>query len=267
VGELVLVGMGLCDERDISLRGLEEARSAATVFVELYTSLMEGLSIKALANLTGKSIVLVSRRMLEEEDGREIIEAARRGKTVMLVPGDPLIATTHVDLRMRAAKAGIQTRIVHGASILSAAIGLSGLQNYKFGASVTIPSPEKYAASETPMNIIRRNREFGLHTLCYLDLDVERQQYMTISQALKTLLEAAARRHSQVVSNDGLVVGIARAGASDPAVKADLVKTIVGYDFGNPPHALIFPGRLHFMEAEALIVLANAPESTRTMVE
>lgn len=267
MSELVLVGIGLHDERDISLRGLEEARSAATVFVELYTSLMQGLSIKALANLTGKTIVLVSRRMLEEDDGREIIEAARRGKTVLLVPGDPLIATTHVDLRMRAAKAGIKTRIIHGASILSAAIGLSGLQNYKFGASVTIPFPEKYAASETPISIIRRNREFGLHTLCYLDLDVERQQYMTISQALETLPKASAGHNGQVVSNDGLVVGIARAGSSDPVVKADLVKAIIGYDFGNPPHSLIFPGRLHFMEAEALIVLANAPESTRMMVE
>jgi diphthine synthase len=265
MGELVLVGMGLYDEKDVSLRGLEEMRMAESVFAELYTSLMQGLDFKALTRLAGKRIVPVSRKMLEEEDGQEIIKAAQMGKTVLLVPGDPTIATTHIDLRIRAARAGLKTRVVHGASILSAAIGLSGLQNYKFGGSVTIPLAEKYVASETPLRVIGRNRESGLHTLCFLDLDVERKQFMTIGQALETLLEAAVRQPGTVLSNDALAVGIARAGSSNPVVKADQVKEMVGYDFGNPPHTLIFPGKLHFMEAEALIVLANAPESIRKM--
>jgi hypothetical protein len=44
--ELVIVGLGLYDENDVSLRGLEELKEAGTVFAETYTSLMPGLSIK-----------------------------------------------------------------------------------------------------------------------------------------------------------------------------------------------------------------------------
>jgi len=44
-------------------------------------------------------------------------------------------------------------------------------------------------------------------------------------------------------------------------IKADLLGKLINYDFGEPPHTLIVPGKLHFIEAEALIVLAKAPES------
>lgn len=265
--ELVFIGLGLYDENDISLRGLEEVKKANFVFAELYTSLMKGLSIEKLENLTGKKIVKASRRMLEEENGKQIIEAAQKGKTVFLVPGDPLIATTHVDLRIRAEKAGIKTRIIHGASIISAAIGLSGLQNYKFGRSVTIPFTEGDAVYETPYNVVKANLEVGLHTLCFLDIRVEKKRYMTIKEALETLLAIEKRKQNSIITGNSLVVGIARAGSKNPVVKAGLLKEVLDYDFGSPPHTLIFPGKLHFMEAKALIELADAPESIRKLIK
>jgi len=265
MGELVFVGLGLYDENDISLRGIEEVKKADSVFTELYTSLIEGLAIAKLENLIGKKIVLVSRRMLEEEDGRQILAAAQQGKTVFLVPGDPLIATTHVDLRIRAEKAGIKTRIVHGASIISAAIGLSGLQNYKFGRSVTIPFTDSGDISETPYNVVKANLKTGLHTLCFLDIRVEENRYMTIKEALETLLVMEKRKRESIITQDMLVVGIARAGSRKPVVKAGMLDEVLGYDFGNPPHTMIFPGKLHFMEVEALIKLAKAPESIRKL--
>ncbi|MDH5447916.1 MAG: diphthine synthase [Candidatus Bathyarchaeota archaeon] len=267
MGELVFVGLGLHDENDISLRGLEEVKNADFVFAELYTSLMEGLKIEKLENLTGKKIVLVSRRILEEEDGRQILAAALRGKTVFLVPGDPLIATTHIDLRIRAEKAGIKTRIVHGASIVSAAIGLSGLQNYKFGRSVTIPFINGGDVPEAPYNIVKTNLKAGFHTLCFLDIRAEEKRYMTIKEALETLLATEKRKRESIIIRDILVVGIAKAGSRKPAVKAGLLDEVRNYDFGSPPHTLIFPGKLHFMEVEALIKLANAPESIRKLIK
>jgi len=266
MGELVFVGLGLYDEMDISLRGLDEVKRADCVFAELYTSLMSGFNIEKLASLTGKEIVLVSRNMLEEDNGREILSAARGGKVVLLVPGDPLIATTHVDLRVRAEKTGVKTRVVHGASIMSAAIALSGLQNYKFGKSVTIPFSDDGVASETPYSVIRGNLESGLHTFCFLDVRAEEKRYMTIKEALQILLEMKKGKRSSAVTRDSLVVGVARAGSRSLAVKADSLGRLLSYGFGDPPHTLIFPGRLHFMEAEALVVLAGAPESVRELV-
>ena len=47
MGELVFIGLGLDDEKGITLRGLDEARSADLVFAELYTSALPGASLEA----------------------------------------------------------------------------------------------------------------------------------------------------------------------------------------------------------------------------
>jgi len=263
LGELLFVGLGLHDERDISLRGLEEVREAETVFADLYTSLMPALSIQKLEKLLGKRISAVSRQTLEEDGGQLILQEAERRKTALLVPGDPLIATTHVDLRIRAEKRGIRTRVIHGASIISAVIGLSGLQNYKYGRSVTIPFPEEGFTSETPYMVIMENRKIGLHTLCFLDIKAEEQKYMTVRDGLEALLATEKQKRKQVITPDTLVVGIARAGSREPTVKAGYIEEVMKYNFGASPHTLVLPGKLHFMEAEALITLAGAPEQIR----
>ena len=171
--ELVFVGLGLHDEKGISLKGLEETKSAHIVFMELYTSILPRFSAKRFEAMVNKQIHIVSRRDLEEENGVAILEAAEKDKTVFLVPGDPFVATTHVTLRIEAQKRGIKTRIVHGASVLSAIIGLSGLHNYKFGKTVTVPFSENF--SETPYDVIAKNKQRGLHTLCLLDLKVQKK--------------------------------------------------------------------------------------------
>ncbi len=267
LGELVFVGLGLFDEKDVSLRGLEEVRTADAVFAEFYTSIMPGLSIRKLEEKVGKAVTIVARRVLEEEEGKPILQEAKKGKAALLVPGDPMIATTHVDLRIRAEKQGIKTRIIYGASVVSAVIGLSGLQNYKYGRSVTIPFPEKNFASEAPYNVISENKERGLHTICYLDIKAEEQRYLTIKEALQTLLEIEKLKKQQLITSKTLVIGVARAGSHEPAVKAGYLEEVINHDFGAPPHTLIFPGKLHFMEAEALITLADAPEEIRRMAE
>ena len=266
LGELIFVGLGLHDERDVSLRGLEKIRDVEKVFAEFYTSLMPGLSLQRLEELVGGEVFVVSRRSLEEEEGRVILREAREGRVAFLVPGDPLIATTHVDLRIRAEREGIRTRVIHGSSIISAVMGLSGLQNYKYGRSVTIPFPEGFV-SETPYRVIRENRERGLHTLCFLDVKAEEGRYMTVKEGLEALLEVEKRRRRGVITRRTLVVGVARAGSEAPVVKAGYLGEVMEYEFGAPPHTLVFPGRLHFMEAEALVTLAGAPEEIRGMVE
>jgi diphthine synthase len=261
LNELVFVGLGLHDEKGISLQGIEECKRADSIFLELYTNRLSGFSAKRFEKLLGRKVLFISRNDLEEENGVTILSAAEEGKTVFLVPGDPLIATTHVTLRIAAKKRGIETRVVHGASIISAVIGLSGLQNYKFGKTVTIPFPE--ISSETPYNVIKQNKLLGLHTLCLLDLKVERKQFLTINEALALLSETEQRRKEKIVSPATIVLGVARAGSKNPTVKADCIKELLKLDFGGPPQSLIFPGELHFMEAEALVTLAGAPEALR----
>ena len=267
LNELVFVGLGLYDEKDVSLRGLEELKDADKVFSEFYTSRMPGLSIKKLEEMIGKKIQVVSRRVLEEEEGEQLFEAAKKGKAAFLVQGDPMIATTHVDLRISAKKRGIKTRVVHGASAVSAVRGISGLQNYKFGKAVTVPFCEDGVVYETPYNVICENMKMGLHTMCYLDIKAEEERYLTVNEALQTLVLSEKQKKQQVVTPKTLVVGVARAGSPNPVVKAGYIKDVIGYDFGTPPHTLIFPGKLHFMEAEALVALADAPREVLEMAQ
>jgi diphthine synthase len=212
-----------------------------------------------LEKISGKKPIVLSRKDLEEKNGEALLKAARQGKTVLLVPGDPLIATTHIALRLEAEKHGIRTRVVHAASIISAAIGLSGLHNYKFGKSVTISFPENF--SETPYEVIAQNRKLGLHTLCLLDIKMEENRCLSIREGLELLLKIETKRREKAMTMNMFAVGIARAGSHDPIVKAGSVSELLGYDFGMPPQCLIFPGNLHFMEAEALIAFAGAPKT------
>jgi len=263
--ELVFVGLGLNDEKGISLNGLEEAKTADNVYMELYTSLLPDFSMKNLEVLVGKQIHVLSRRDLEEENGKIILDSAEKGKTVFLIPGDPFIATTHITLRIEAAKLHISTRIVHGASIISAIIGLSGLHNYKFGKTVTIPFPENF--SETPYNVISQNKQLGFHTLCLLDLKADDKKFLTIKEALTMLAAMEDKKKRGVTSKDSIAVGIARAGSNEPTLRADFVVELQNFDFGKPPMSLIFPGALLFMEVEALIAFAGAPSALRSLAK
>jgi len=263
--ELVFVGLGLNDEKGISLRGVEEAKSADAVFLELYTSLLPDFSLERLEALLGKRVHVVSRRNLEEENGALILSAAEKGKTVLLVPGDPFIATTHVALRVEAEKRGVKTLIVHAASIISAIIGLSGLHNYKFGKTVTVPFPENF--SETPYNVIAQNKKLGLHTLCLLDLKADAKRFLSVKEALALLLEVEHKKGKHVVTLGTFAVGVARVGSDAPVLKADSVEKLLQFDFGEPPQSLIFLGELHFMEAEALVAFAEAPAELRRLAK
>lgn len=265
MGELVFVGLGLNDEKGMSLRGLEEVKSADEVFMELYTSLLPEFSMRRFEEMSGKHPRLVTRKNMEEENGENILKVAGKGRVVLLVPGDPLIATTHITLRLEAEKRGIKTRIVHGASVLSAVIGLSGLHTYKFGKSVTIPFPDE-TTSDTPYQVISQNSKLELHTLCLLDIKAEEKRYLSVHDALEALLKAEAKKKERIITFDTLAVGIARAGSNKPVVKAGSVGELRNYDFGKPPFSLIFPGKLHFMEAEALIQFAGAPVRLRETV-
>jgi diphthine synthase len=263
LNELVFVGLGLNDEKGISVRGLEETKTADYIFAELYTSLMPNFNLPRFEKLCGKKIQTTSRPELEEENGKVILEAAEKGKTVFLVPGDPFIATTHVTLRIDAEKKGIKTRIVHGVSIISATISTSGLHNYKFGKTVTVPFAENF--SETPYNVIAQNKKLGLHTLCLLDLKANEKLFLSINQAIALLLETELKNKKNIITQDTVAVGIARAGSENPTVKADFLKKLENYDFGAPPFSLIFPGDMHFMEIESLIAFAGAPVDFRRL--
>jgi diphthine synthase len=260
MGQVVFVGLGLDSEKGISLEGLEEARQAERVYAEFYTNLMPNLSIDKLQQQVGQEIQVLTRKQLEDENAKEIVRSAEHGKVVFLVPGDPMIATTHIALRLTLAKQKIQSRIIHGASIVSAISGATGLQSYKFGKCITFPQRAENVPASV-LETITHNKALGLHTLLLLDIDIGVTGHLRIHTVFSRLTKVDPSIEEWVA------VGAARVGSSDEFVKAGRVKGLKNVDFGTIPHCIVFPGKLHFMEEEALKVLDGASSSDLEVVQ
>ena len=125
---LTFIGLGLFDESDVSVRGMDVIRSADTVFLEVYTSVLTGASIERLEACYGKKITPLYREDVEIHADK-ILDAAESGNAVFLTAGDSMIATTHSDLRIRAADRNIQTKIIHGASITTSQTSFTDAYN------------------------------------------------------------------------------------------------------------------------------------------
>jgi len=256
-GRLTFIGLGLYDEKDISLKGLEEIKKCDKVYAEFYTAKLTGTDIKKIGKKIGKAIEVLSRE--ETEKGDKILESAMEKNVVFLTCGDPMTATTHIDLRLRAKDKGIETNVIHGSSIATAVPGLLGLQNYKFGRTTTLAFPEKEYFPTSPYQIIKGNKLMGLHTLVLLDIQAEKERYMTANEGIALLLEMEKKLGENVFTEDSMVCIVARAGSSNPTVVANKIDVLKDRDFGPPLHTLVVPGNLHFMEVEALVKLAGLP--------
>lgn len=250
---LYLVGLGLGSLDYMSLKAAEEIKNCYTVYLDTYT----GFISKDLMNWLTKEFYgrlrLATRRDLEDNLGR-ILEEARETGIAILVPGDPLIATTHISLLVEAAKRKIPYKIIHGISIYSAAVSITGLQAYKFGRATTLA---RLGDPRETYRIIKENLERGLHTLVLLDTA---DGGLTIPEALRRLLEAEDSLRQGIVREDTLAIGLARIGLQEELVRVAIVRELIIESYPPPPHALIFPGELHFMEVEALTRLYNIDE-------
>ena len=242
---LSLIGLGLYDEKDLTLRGLEKARDADKVYAEFYTSRWYG-DVKKLEKMIEKEIEVVDRKDLEEDSNR-IIEGARSKKIVVFVLGDPLVATTHTILLNDAKRVGVKTEVIHNASIYSA-VGETGLHLYKFGRTVTIPFPEKIKSTDALADAIEQNMKMGLHALLLLDVISEKEKYMNPIEGVKILLGIKKRFFTEKTE----IVVFARGGSGRPLIVYGRVKDLIKRDFGNPPFVIIIPGELHFTEKEYL---------------
>ena len=259
MGELVLVGLGLFDDSDMSLRAVKVAHAADSVFAEFYTSKLPGADHERLEQRLGRPVRVLTREDIEQRADM-VLDAAARGTAVLLVAGDPMAATTHVDLRLRAEKRGIRTRLVHGASIVTAAFTELGLSVYKSGRVTTIEWPHGDYFPTSPYEAVRDNLRAGLHTLCLLDIRAEERRYMTAAEGCRLLLRYEEERHEGALGPETLACVVARAGSPDCVRRAGSLTDLARGDFGGPLHCIVLPGQLHFMEAEALAALAGAPK-------
>jgi len=247
---LSFIGLGLYDERSITIRGRDALADADRAFAEWYTSRLAGTDVETLETTHDIEIEVRDRAGVEQTP-EPILDAAEEGHAAFLTAGDTMISTTHVDLRLRAEERGIDTRVIHGTTAQTAASSLTGLQNYRFGKATTLPFEETHGGvPDSVVETIDANRERGLHTLVYLDIDGANERFMTGDLAADLLADP--------LDNPlGVVVG--QAGSDSPTVRAARLAALAGESFGEPLHLLLVPGELHPIEQDALSALAGAP--------
>lgn len=239
---LYFIGLGLGDEKDITVKGLETIKKCNKLYLEEYTSKLVTSTKEDLEKFYGKKIISADRNLVENKAKQTILEDAKNKNVAFLIMGDPFSATTHVDLKLRADALGIKTEIISNTSIMNA-IGITGLDLYKFGRTTTIPFENKNIKS--PYDVVKNNLKNKLHTLVLLDLDPAHNKYMTIKQGITYLL-------NQGLLKTQLCIGCAGIGGKDPLIKAAKAKDLQKKKFSKYPQCLIIASKLHFMEKEAL---------------
>ena len=227
---LVLVGMGVCN--DLTSDGLNEIKSADEIYLETYTSPLDKKSREKLEKKIKKAIIEIGREMVES---RFLVNKAKEKKIILLVSGDPLIATTHIALVIDAKRQKVPTKVIHNSSIYTVAAGVSGLQIYRFGKTASLVNPRENYAPKSSLEIIRENLSHNMHTLILLDTEPEP---MGAKKALGLLEEF-----------DSAFV-ISRAGAQDEKISYGKIKELKEKHLGKPPFCIIIPATLHMVEEE-----------------
>jgi diphthine methyl ester synthase len=259
-----LVGLGLGDVKDITVRGLEAVRAADVVYLEAYTSFLIGCSVEALESFYERNVVVADREMVESG---AVLDEARAGKhAVLLVVGDVFGATTHSDLIVRCSEEQIPTQVFHNASIINA-VGCCGLQLYRFGQVLSLCFWTETWRPDSWYTRLLSNRRAGIHTLLLLDIKVkevsdenlargrkiyEPARYMTIAQALEQLKEVEASMQQGAMDDKTTFVGVARVGSASQKIVAGSMEALLKVDFGEPLHSLIVAGDIHECEEDHL---------------
>lgn len=237
---LYLIGLGLGDKNDITLKGLEAIKDSDYVYLESYTSKISS-SLKDLEELYKKKIIVSNRQTIENNQDK-ILSQATTSNVAILIIGDIFFATTHFSLYLQAIKQNIDTKLIFNASIISA-VGITGLFLYNFGKITSIPFENQNI--KTPIEVLDLNQKNNLHTLFLFDLDPDNNKYISLKDAANYLTK-------NKVSKNTLAFGLIGIGDKNKV----LVRTLDEFtkaDYKDFPQSIIIPSKkLHFVEQEAL---------------
>lgn len=261
---LCLIGLGLSDYEDLSLRAVKIIQNADKVFLEAYTCIIHN-TLEELEKFFNKKIHLADRNLLENTE--ILVNESKYNNIVILIPGTPLFATTHTDLILRCKCAGIETKIVDNTSIFNV-MGHFGLFSYNFGRTISIPFFTEHFKPFSIYDKLKKNIECGLHTLCLLDIKINKYYYdnqnnfsfdikdksknifMNAQTAIEILLKCEKQTQYNILSKDTRIFIICRFGHSTQQIFCDSIENLLKKDFGGPLHSLIIPSKMEVIEKE-----------------
>lgn len=264
-----IIGLGLGDCKDITVKGFEIVKKCERVYLEAYTSILT-CGKETLEQFYGKKLILADRDLVEQ-GADDILEGSYNEDIAFLVVGDPFGATTHTDLILRAKEKGIKVEVIHNASILNA-VGCCGLQLYSFGETVSIPYWTETWTPDSFFDKISNNYKNNLHTLCLLDIKVKEPtfesltrkvkqymppKFMSVKEASQQLIDIIKKRNEHneetCITAESLCVGLARVGSDTQQIIVCNLQDMAKCQLGKPLHSLVIVGPcVHPLEHEYL---------------
>ncbi|KAL6423111.1 hypothetical protein ACFW04_010541 [Cataglyphis niger] len=282
---LYMIGLGLGDAKDVTVKGFEIIKRCDRVYLESYTSILT-VQQEVLEEFYGRSLIIADRELVEN-NADEIFPRSEDEDVAFLVVGDPFGATTHTDLILRAKEKNIKVKVIHNTSILTA-VGCCGLQLYSYGETISIPYWTDSWSPDSFYEKIAFNRQRGLHTLCLLDIKVKEptlesilkkkreympSRYMSVNEAAHQLIaildnKIQGGQKDLAFTHQSLAVGLARIGCENQQIVACSLQDMTHVDLGPPLHSLVIPAeKLHPLEIEFLTQYSLNKSQCKEMIQ
>jgi diphthine synthase len=232
-----LIGLGL-DTESISAEALAALKECNQIYLENYTVDFP-YKISELESTLKIKVSELSRGSVEDES---IIKESKNKNIALLVYGDSLSATTHMQLILSCKKQKLKYKIFHNSSILTAAAE-TGLSLYKFGKTTSMPNWKEHTNRPTSfMKYIHENQSINAHSLVLTDIG------LNLFDALNQLEESSIKE--DVHLPDKIIV-FSNAGTKNQKIHYDSTENLKKLKT-KLPLCLIIPSELHFLEEEAV---------------
>lgn len=244
---LYIIGTGLNDIKDLTLRALDALKASTHIFIDTYTSI-SNLNIKSLEQLIPNTpIHECCREYIESLN--ELYSLASNHTVSLLIIGTPFFATTHTQIVCDCIENNIEYQVIHNAGICNV-MGCVGLYSYSFGRTVSIPRSTLNTRFTSFFDNIKVNYESKMHTLCLLDIKTCDEYYMTPGEAVGQILECG-----EYFERGYKIFVISRFGCSDEVVRYVELDKVASLTYGEPLHSLILPAALEVYEKEAIDIM------------
>ncbi len=231
------IGLGL-NEKSLTTEALAVLRKCKKIYLEFYT-IKFPYSVEDLEKQIGRKIEKLDRGQVESE---RFLNDAKREDIALLVYGSPLAATTHISLLLKCKKDKIKFRILQNTGVFNA-VSESGLQLYKFGKTTSLPQAKQSYEPKSFIEIVEENKRIGAHTLILVDIGLKFQD------ALKQLEKNLA------LNDEDKIVVCSCLGTKSSEIVYNVLKNLKKLKSVKEPFCFIIPGKLHFIEEEALKTL------------
>ncbi|MEM4598269.1 MAG: diphthine synthase [Candidatus Diapherotrites archaeon] len=227
---LISVGMS---PKQLTIEAFDAIKSCEELYFDTYTSLCEGM-LEKLEKLAGKKIVPLGRIEIEGLFF-EKLKTAKEKNIGLIVIGNALFATTHVQLLIDCKELGVDYKVIQGISIQNY-IGLSGLSSYRFGETISIVLPEEKYAPTSFYEKLARNYKNKLHTLCLLDIKDGKQ--IDAHAAIERLLEIEKKRKNKIMKN-AQIIAICCAGSDMQQIFVGKASELLGQKLAAPTSLIV----------------------------